>query len=805
VVAELRRAFRTLAGSPGFTFAAIATLALGIGANTAVFSLVRSVLWRPLPYPEAERVVRIGHARESSGRPADTFSPQDFDDLERADVGFSRVAAWQFVPGLTGMNLTGAGEPARVETAFVSGGFFPVLAARPLLGRPLAPEENVPGRDRVVVLSRRLWSERFGADRSIVGRTIRLGGTPFVVVGVMAAEFAFPSAAVEAWVPLSLVGENDVPHMRQIRWLEAVGRLRPGVSVASSREAVSALFRRLEIQYPDSNAGYGRAALEPLPESLLGDVRRPLLILLAAVGLVLVILCANLAGLLLARAGARRREIAIRTALGASRGRIVRHLLVETAILAGAGGTAGLLAGSWALALLRSSVESLPRGTEARLDLAALGFTFAVSALTGLAFGLFPAFQAARPDIARSLEAGGRSGSLDSGRRRILRGIVVGECLLAGVLLVGAGLLAKSFWRLTRVDPGLKPDNVLSLSVTIPDERYPKQEQQEAYRAEILRRLRALPGVRAVGASKTMPGKGGGEPYAFFVDGRPEAEARIKPAAGTFIVMPGYFAALGIPLRAGRGFEEGDLEHRRQVLVVSESIAREAWPGRSAVGQTLRIGPRSNFEVIGVAGDVRQEGLERRPGGAIYVPSTFFPRSTFKAFLRTSGDPSALASAARAAIWSVDRDQPISGVATLPQVFSDSVARPRFFMLLLVGFGAAALSLSALGLYGTLSYGIRQRRREIGIRMALGAGRRDVLRLVLGEGARLSLLGVALAVPAALALSRLMAGLLFEVRPADLSVLALVALFLLAVAAAASWFPARRAARTDPSTALRQD
>ena len=802
---ELRRAFRALASSPGFTFAAVATLAVGIGANTAVFSLVRSVLWRPLPYPDAERLVRIGHVRASSAKPADTFSPQDFDDLERCECGFSSVAAWQFTPGLTGMNLTGSGEPARLEAAFVSGGFFPTLATRPLLGRTLRPEENVPGRDRVVVLSRRLWSQRFGGDRAVVGRTIDFDGPPYVVVGVMPSEFEFPSAAADVWVPLSLETEDMVPHQRGIRWMEAIGRLGPGTSLPAARSAVNGLFSRLESQYPDSNAGFGRAVLVPLPEFLLGDLRRPMLILLGAVGVVLLVLCANLAGLLLSRAGARRREIAIRTALGASRGRIVRHLLVETALLAGAGGAGGLLAGAWALAILRSTVESLPRGGETRLDVSCLMFTVGITVLTGIAFGLVPALQAARPDLARSLEAAGRSGSADAGRRRLLRGIVVGECLLAGVLLTGAGLLAKSFWRLTNVDSGMRPENVLSLSVTINEERYKDLAKEEAYRSEILRRLRALPGVHAVGASKTMPLRGGGEAYAFSIEGRPAAEARLRPDAGTFIVMPGYFEALGIPIRAGRGFTDDDIEHRRRVLVVSESTARQAWPGSSAVGRMLGLGPKAKFEVIGVARDVRQEGLERRPGAAIYVPSTFFPRATFKAFLRFTRDPRALASAARSAIWSVDRDQPVSDVAMLPDVFSRSVARPRFFMLLLVGFGASALFLAALGLYGTLSYGVRQRRREIGVRMALGAGSRDVLRLVLGEGARLSLLGVALSVPVALGVSRILARLLFEVRPDDPAVLGFVSAFLLAVAALASWLPARRATRIEPSIALRQD
>jgi putative ABC transport system permease protein len=802
---DIRLGLRALSRSPGFAGVAVLTLALGIGATTAVFSVVRSVLWRPLPYAASERLVRIGHALSSASRPSGTFSPQDFEDLERASAGFQSLAAWQFVPGLTGVNLTGSGEPTRLAAAYVSASFFSTLGTQPLAGRVLVPEENVQGRDAVVVLSRRLWMERFGGDRRIVGRTIRLEGKPFFVAGVMPSDFAFPSAAVDVWVPLSLVGEDAVPHMRGVRWLEAVGRLRPGTSVSATRAAAAALFQRLERQYPDSNAGYGSAVVLTLRESLLGDVRRPLLILLGAVALVLAILCANLAGLLLARGGARQREVAIRAALGATRGRIVRHLLVETAILAAAGGALGALLASWSLALLPAALSSLPRANEIRLDGSALAFTFAISVVTGVAFGLFPAIQAVRRDVVRAIEAGGRSGGVDFTRRRLLRGIVVGECLLAGVLLAGAGLLAKSFWRLSRVETGTRPDNVLTLSVTIPNDRYPTDEKQEAYRAEIVNRLRALPGVRAAGTSKTTPFSGGGEPYGFVVDGRPEPQTRIMPESGAFIVTPGYFAALGIPVLAGRGFEQDDLDRHRPVLVVSDSVARRVWPGDRAVGKVVRMGPKMKFEVIGIAGDVRQDGVELPARGAMYVPASLFPRSTFKVFLRFTGDPSGLGSAARAAIWSVDKDQPISDIRMLPQILASSIARPRFFMLLLVGFGAAALALAAIGLYGTLSYGIRQRRREIGIRMALGADARDVLALILREGTGLAALGITLSIPAALVLSRLLEGLLFDVRPADPIVLALVALFLMSVAILASWLPALSAARIEPSVALRRD
>jgi len=804
---DLRQAARALAKTPGFAAAAVATLALGIGANTAIFSIVRSVLWRPLPYADVDRLVRVGHVRPSSTRPGDTFSPQDFEDLERASdsVGLSSVAAWQFVPGLTGMNLTGLREPARLQTAFVSAAFFRTLGTPPLVGRTLAQEENVPGRDRVAVLSRRLWVDRFGADPRIVGRTIQLNGKAFLVAGIMPREFGFPSLSVDIWAPLSLLGEDEVPHKRYVRWMAAMGRLRPGISAAAARSALEGFFRRLAAEYPDSNSEFASAAVEPLTDSILGDLRRPLWILLGAVGLVLLILCANLAGLLLARAGARRREIAIRAAVGASRARIVRHLLMETLLLAAAGGACGLIVALWGVALLPATAGNLPRPAEIHLDAIVLGFTFGLSALTGLVFGLVPALQAARPNLSAALESGGRGGSPDRSRRTLLRLLVVAECLLAGVLLTGAGLLGKSFWRLAQVDSGLRADSVLALSISIPDDVYADDDRQAAYRDEILRRLAALPGVKAVGGSKTMPLDGGGELYEYRVEGRPEREGRVRPEEGTIIVTPGYFAALGVPLLRGRSFTQDDMNTRRPVLVVSRSLADRIWPGENPVGKVLLLGPRARFEVIGVSGDVRHSGLARRPGGAVYVPASRFPRSTMKIFLRFSGEPAPMASAARAAIWSVNRNQPISEIATLPELLSRSVARPRFFMLLLVAFGAAALALAALGLYGTLSYGTRQRRRELGIRIALGAQAGDVLRLILREGAVLAGIGVALAVPAALAVSRLLGGLLYEVRPYDPSVLTGVVIFLLAVTLAASWLPARSAARVDPAIALRQE
>ena len=496
--------------------------------------------------------------------------------------------------------------------------------------------------------------------------------------------------------------------------------------------------------------------------------------------------------------------MAIRVALGASRARLIRHLLMETAVLCAAGASLGLLLAFWAVALLPATAGGLPRPAEIHLDPALVGFTLALSIFTGLAFGLAPAVHSARVTLASALQAGGRGGFPDRRRSTLLRGLVIAECLLAGVLLTGAGLLAKSFWRLSVSDPGIRPDHVLALSITIPIDRYGDPEKMAAYRQRILDRLGALPGVTAVGGSKTMPLLGGGEPYEFRLEGSPASALRVRPEAGSMIVTPGYFAALGVPILAGRPFSRDDIDQSRRVMMINQALAKQLWPGENAVGKALMLG-KTRLEVIGVAGDIRHGGLSQRAGAATYVPVSLFPRGSVKIFLRFSGDPAPMASAARNTVWSVDRDQPISEIASLPDLVSRSVSRPRFFMLLLVAFGAAALALAAVGLYGTLSYGTRQRRREMGIRLALGAQPSDLVGIVLREGTGLALVGVALSIPAALAASRLLGSLLYEVRPQDPFVLFSVALFLLAVAAMASFFPARSASRVDPAIALRQD
>lgn len=802
---DVRHALRALAKSPAFTAVAVASLAIGIGFNTAIFSIVHGVLWAPQPYADAGRLVRLGHVRPDSTQPGASFLPQDFEDLERQRAGFASVAAYSYQRGLTGMNLTGGGEPARTSVAFVSGGFFRTLGTHPLAGRFLLPGEDTPGRDAVIVLGHGFWRRHFGADKGAIGRTVRLDGRPFTIVGVMPAAFAFPSADVDFWAPLSLMGEDMVPHRREVRWLSVVGRLEAGTSLSAAAGALDILLARLEKTYPDSNEGFGRGRVQPLEDTVLGEVRAPLFLLLASVGLVLLITCANLASLLLARGSSRIREVAIRTALGAARGRIVRQFLTESLLLSLAGGAAGLLVALWSVETLTAAAGAhLPRVSEVHMDGVVLGFTCLVSIVTGLLFGLVPALHASRPTLAAALEGAGRSGSADRGRRAILRGLVVAEAAVAVVLLVGAGLLAKSFWRLLHVSSGMRVENVLTLSITIPVERYSTDATEAAYRTELLRRLAALPGVSAAGASKTMPLKGGGEPYTFSLEGRPEREARVLPEAGAFIVTPGFFSALGIPVVSGRDFTQADIDTSAHVLLVNQALARQLWPGQSPIGKGTLFG-RARLEVIGVVGDVRQDGLRQPPGGAIYVPISRFPRATLKIFLRSAQEPASLAAMARAAIKDLDPEQPISEIAPLTQVVADTVARPRFLTLLLLVFGSVALALAALGVYGVLSFAVSQRTREIGIRMALGARTEDILRLVVGEGAALSALGAAAAVPAAMAGSRLIRTLLFEVRPADPAVLVFAFVFLVAVGVLAASLPARRAARISPMEALRNE
>ena len=805
MMGDLRFALRGFARRPGFAAVVVATLALGIGASVAIFSVADAVLFRPLPYRDPARLVRIGHARPGSAAPRGTFSPQDVEDLSAARPGLASVASWEYFPDLSGVTLTGAGEPERLTASGVSGTFFETLGVPAAAGRAFGPDDDRPGKNGVVVLSWALWQKRFGGDPSVVGRPLVLDGQPYRVVGVMPRGFDLPAPEVAVWYPLSNVGEDAVPHRRGVRWLSVLARLSPGATPDSARAGIEALFSRLAREYPSSNAGFERALVMPLKTALTGGVRTPIGVLAAAVAVVLLIGCVNVANLFLTRGTSRRRELGIRAALGASRARLVRQILAESLALALSGGALGLLLARWAIdALAAAAGGFLPRTAAIGMDAKVVAFALVLSLGTALAFGLLPALDASRRSLAGALEgAASRGGTDPRSGARLRRALVVGEIALAAALLVGTGLLLRSFWNLTHADSGIRADSVLTLSVTLPESAF-TGGKDAADRRALLSNLRALPGVSAVGASKTLPLHGGGEAYGFEVEGRPEL-GTVKPEGGAIIVTTGYFAALGIPIRRGRDFTDADMDDARPVLLVNGSLARSLWGDADPIGRGLVFG-KTRFEVVGVAGDVRQDGLDRNPPPAVYVPMAVFPRGTMKFFLRTAGgDPAVLATAARAAVHRQDPDLPVSGVAPLTAVVADTVARPRFLTLLVSAFGAAALLLSAIGVYGVVSFSVARRTREIGVRIALGADRAGVFGLVLREGLALAGTGLAIGGVFAVVLSRSLHSILFETAPQDPATLAAVAGTLLATAAAACAVPARRAAAIDPQEALRTD
>lgn len=801
---DLRFALRALRKSPGFTAVAVLTLALGIGANTAIFSVVHNVLLQPLRLAEPDRLVRLFHDAPEGGfaTTRGAFSPPDFEDLQRDNPAFARLAAYYFIAGQSETSLIGGGAPQELDTAFVSADFFSLLGVPPLLGRTPGAADNVPGADSVVVLSHGLWQGRFGAGPGIIGNTVTLDGASFTVIGVMPPAFDFPSREAAMWVPLSLIGEDDIPTTRGLRWMEVVGRLAPGVTVAAADGAVDSVMQRLAQEYPDTNEGWSGVTVQTLKASLVGDVRPALFVLFGAVALVLLIACANLANLLLARGSARGREFAVRIALGASRGQIVRQLLTESLVLALIGGVLGLgLAWMGVDALLALSAGTIPRPDEIGLDVRVALFALGASLVTGILFGLAPSVAASKPDLQDALGDGGRSSS--AGRRSHgMRGVlVIAQTALAVVLLAGAGLLIRSFWNLTHVDPGFSGENVLSLSISTPSEVILDDDRRAVYRREILSRIENLPGVLAVGGSKTVPLHGGGEGYSFTLPGRAEP---VAPDSGVLIVTPGYFRALGIPLLQGRDFTNADEAASALVLVVNEAFARRYLPGRNAVGETLQLG-EAELRIVGMVGDVRTDAIAREPAPAVYAPAYLLPRSSMKLFIRTASDPLQIAAAVREAIWDVNPNQPVSNVTTMRQVMSETVSRPRFFTLLLGAFAGLAMVLAALGVYGVIAYSVSRRTYEIGIRMALGARAGNVLRMAIAQGLAPAVTGLVIGLAAAFLLAGLLSSLLYGVGAADPATFAGVAVLLVLVALLAGWLPARRAARVNPASALRQE
>ncbi len=813
---DLRFGARMLFKNPGFSFIAILTLALGIGANTAIFSVVNGVLLRPLPYEEADRLVFLTERNPHNDDM--TLSYPDFADWRAQNHVFESIGVYNSAS----FNLTGSGDPEQLRAGRASADLFSALRVRAALGRLYTNEEDKFGAPGVVVLSHGLWQRRFGGNPGIISQTLTLDDRPYTVVGVLPPDFRFEERN-EIWVPVEANISALTLRARGIHpFLRGVARLKAGVTLEQARAELDAIAARIAQQYPDINKNVG-ARITPLLENYVQGTRRALWVLLGAVSLLLLIACANVANLMLARATAREREMGVRVALGASRWRVVRQLLTESLLLVVVGGGIGLLLAEWGVKLLLAvSANSLPRSSEIGLNTQVLVFTVAVSVLTGIVFGLAPAWQASRADVQAALKETARSTT--GGRHRLRQALIVTEVALTLVLLIGAGLLLRSFYRLQQVNPGFVDEHVLSFRVSLPVQKYAHENQWLNFYQQVIEKLRAVPGVKEVSIASRVPMDGNNNANAFRVVGQP-ARAR---AMQVCFVSPDYFRTLGIPLLRGRyfteqdnrshlseeqlrGLERGDrLRLGRKTVIVDEEFARRHWPNQDPVGKQILWGigggNDSPLTVVGVVGRVKLDRPDE-PIGEVqgYFAFLEYPQPAMSFVVKTTLEPEQIIAAAREQVRAIDASQPIYGVGTLTQLRAASIAPQRFTLLLLGLFAAVALALAVVGIYGVMSYAVTQRTHELGIRLALGAQGRDVLRLVIGQGMKLALIGVALGVGGALALTRMLKTLLFDVGPADPVTFAGVTLLLTLVAVLACWIPARRAAKVDPLIALRHE
>lgn len=802
---DIRYAFRTLRKNLGFTAVCVLTLGLGIGACTAIFSVVNGVLLRPLPYPNHERLVRIGetHPRNGCGLCGDfgNATYATFNDLERAASTVENLSAfreWSF-------NLTGDGEPEQVPGALVSGSFFAAMGSKPVMGRMIAPEDDAPGMDNnVAVLSYALWQRRFGADRGIVGKTLRINAESYRVVGVMARGFDYPHKS-EVWCPL--VPHGKFRSNRRAHLLTIVADVRAGQTIESARAEISSIGKRIEKQNVSEDPEMALATVSQR-QNIVAPVQPALLVLSFATGLLLLMACVNLANLLLARGAGRAKEFALRSALGAGRARLARQLLTESIVVAVLGAALGFGIAAWSLKFIAAlDSQDLPRFGELSVDWRVLGFTLLIACLSGLLFGLAPALSGTKTDLNISLKEGAAAG-LGSGRAGASRALVVPQFALAVVLLVGAGLVGNSFVRLLRVSPGFRQEGILAAELFLSPTEYPERDVRIALTLQqMLERVRTIPGVRSAGLVTALPITGGVETD-FAIEGRPLPPANNEPSADIRSVDPEYFRVMGIPLLAGREFTDSDNATAKSVMVINETMARRYWPNADPIGQRVTMkdwGPPLTGEIVGVVGDVKPNGLDEAVGPMMYWSYFQFPIIFNTIVVRCESEPLHLVPAVKAAIWFVNKNQPISKMETMEEVLSESLARRRLYMILLGVFASSALLLAAVGIYGMVSYSVNQRIREMGIRIAVGAAQGDVLRLVLGQGAKVAILGIVVGIAAALALTRLMTSLLFGVSATDPATFLGVALLLTLVAVGASFLPARRATRVDPMVALRSE
>jgi putative ABC transport system permease protein len=814
---DLRYALRGLRQRPGFTLVAVLTLALGIGANTAIFSVVNGVLLRSLPYDRPERLAMIwGHRNQE---PLAELSVPELLDLRDRSRAFTGIAA--YADG--SVNLTGTGAPARIHAGYVTADAPTLLGITPAIGRGFTAEEDLPGGPAAVLLSDGLWRRRFGADPGVIGRVLTLDDTPTTVVGVMPPGFQLPSHFVgpgrELWVPMQLDPATNRA-TRGWHFLQAFGRLRDGETLEAASAEMSSLMRGMLAAYPMEYTPEFDGSATDMSRTVVGDVRPALLVLLGAVALLLLIACANVAGLLLARSESRQREIALRTALGAGRSRLVRQLLTESLLLAAGGGLVGLLLAVWGVqGLLLAAPPSLPRLDAVGIDQRVLCYTLGITLLTGILFGLAPALHTVRGDLAGALTDGGRAGTTGRRRQRIRQALVTGQVAVALVLVTGAGLLVQSFLRLRQVDPGFVPEHLLTARVELSPVRYQANDVKRRFYEDLLSRVRALPGVRSAATARALPMTGRLEigDWSFVLEGQaasPPLPTDWHPADWQ-TVSPGYFATMGIPVLQGRDFAETDRIGTPGAMIVNRTLARQVWPNGDALGHRVLLGGGGADSVwrtvVGIVGDVRHRGLAASPRPEMFLPYAQFPAGTGTAppsmhvVLRTAGDPSALANALGTAVAGIDPDVPLSGVQTMEAAMGAWAAERRLIMLLVSGFALVALVLGSVGIYGVMAHVVAQREREIGVRMALGALPGQILGLVVSQSAWLVGAGIVAGMAGALAVTRLLASLLFQVRPTDPLTLVGTALVLILAAAGATLVPALRAVRTDPAHALRSD
>ncbi len=801
---DLRYGLRTLLRNPGFCAVAILALALGIGPNTAIFTMVNAVLLRPLPMPEPDRVVMIWGTMLKSGFDQLPVAAADYLDWKKQATSFDQMAAAFTIPEY-GLNVSGAGEPERVPAALASKEFLPAMGIKPVVGRNFLPEEDLPGGAPAVMISNGLWQRRFHSDPGVVGRTLTVDGVARTIVGVVPHELG-ELIAVDLWLPTAI--DPNTTERRSHNY-GIVAHLKPGVTAAQARAEMTLIAQRLERAYPATNTGWG-ITLFPMAEMFAGRIRPVLIILLGAVGLLLLIACANLANLMLVRAATRQKEIAVRAALGAGRSRIVRQLLTESLVLAIAGGALGLLLAVWSVHALRSVVPDMfPLLQHMSVDPPVLGFTLGLSLVTGLLFGLVPAWRSSRADLNTTLkETAGRSESA-GGSHRIRRVLLASEVALAVLLSVAAGLLLRSFVRVVEVDPGVRVANILTMNVNLSSVKYDTPAKRARFYRDLTERVQSLPGVRSAGAVLFLPLRVSMLSFrvgtsSFQIEGHPPYPQGQEPLADFRAATPDYFNTVGIALRQGRLFDQHDDLEAKRVALVNEALVRKHFPHENPLGRRLVMGSRT-IEIVGVLADAKLYGLDSPIEPAIYVPHMQQPADFMGLAVRTDGDPAAMASAVRAEVRKLDPEQPISNVRTMGQVLSDSLMLRRVSMLMLIVFAGLALTLASVGVYGLTAYSVSRRTHEIGLRVALGASQPQILRLVVVHGLMTSLIGAVIGVAAAFALTRSLSGMLYGVTATDPLVFAGVPLLLIGVSAIASYVPARKATLIDPLTALRYE